>query len=163
MTTQQWTSGDIQRMNHMVSMKMSFAKIAKVLGRSPLAVKYKFSRQYRKKIKSKIYIPNTDSSDNLDEEIEYDENYNIDSDNDSDRDSIGGGDVIDANTYSRQNLHKRTLSNESDSSIYVKYSPPVNMCTLFGVVFAGTFSIITCGSYVYMKILLDSIQKINSV
>jgi hypothetical protein len=46
-----WTTEEIQKMNEMISMKKSFGKIAKELGRTQLAVKYKFGRQYRKENK----------------------------------------------------------------------------------------------------------------
>ena len=47
-----WSTEEIQKMNDMILMKDSFGKIAKELGRSPLAIKYKFGRQYRKKVKN---------------------------------------------------------------------------------------------------------------
>ena len=136
--TSKWTVQDIQKMNEMVADKRSFTKIAKELGRSPLAVKYKFGRQYRKKIRSKIEISNTDSfdsSDNSDESPRY-------------------------NTHTNHTSHKRTYSSESDPSIYVRYSSPVSICTLVGIVAAGTLSIVIGGTYVYMGILLDSIGRI---
>ncbi len=52
-----WTTEEIQKMNEMISMKKSFGKIAKELGRTQLAVKYKFGRQYRKE--NKVATPET--------------------------------------------------------------------------------------------------------
>lgn len=128
--TKKWTNSEIEAMNEMISMKKSFTKIAKVLGRSSFAVKYKFGRQYRKNIKSKRV------------------------ENDSELET-------DYSAEEKKTSHKRTFSNESDPSIYVKYSPPISTCTLLSIAVAGGLSLFICGSFVFVGTLIDSLEKIR--
>jgi hypothetical protein len=134
---QKWTNSEIEVMNEMIAMKKSFNKIAKVLGRSTFAVKYKFGRQYRKNIKNKR-VKNGSGSD-YDSELETDSSAE----------------------EKKVSHHRRTFSNDSDPSIYVKYSPPISTCTLLSIAVAGGLSLFICGSFVFVTTLIDSLEKIK--
>lgn len=144
-----WTQDDIQKMNDMILMKKSFTKIAKELGKSPLAVKYKFGRLYRKKIKERSKHNEVEDKDEDEDKDDSEEMDDVDNDSDSESE------------IKPHIQHKRTFSEESDPSIYVKYSPPITTCALFTFVVSGGLSILICGTAVFMSTLLDSLNRIQ--
>jgi len=143
-----WTEDDIALLNTMIANKNSFSKIAKALNRSVLAVKYKYGRMYRKKVHRKItlmsYSDSSDSSDLSDK--------STDETHDNTRDEY-------AHVHKK---HRRTMSEESDPSIYVKYSPK-DSYILHAVCRVFITLVVTFGSYRFLTTLFDSLGKVNYV
>lgn len=141
-----WSEDDIAVLNEMIASKKSFSKIAKALNRSVLAVKYKYGRMYRKKVHRKITLMSySDSSDSSDLTDESTENNNNDDEY--------------AHIHKK---HRRTMSEESDPSIYVKYSPKESsmlstVCTVFITL------VVTFGTCRFVSTLLDSLGKVSYV
>lgn len=84
-----WSDEDIALMNSMIANKKSFSQIAKATKRTLYAVKYKYGRLYRKKLRSKIEIHSeySDTPSNSDEEYDnkiYNQNSNTSEDETSD-------------------------------------------------------------------------------
>ena len=150
-----WSEDDIAVLNEMIATKKSFSKIAKILNRSVLAVKYKYGRMYRKKAHRKItvmsYSDSGDSGDSGDSsDITEEKNVNLDEDDNSEE-------------YPHvHKKHRRTMSDESDPSIYIKYSPKESsmlsiVCTVFITL------VVTLGTCRFVTTLFDSLGKVNYV
>ena len=151
-----WSEDDIALLNTMIANKKSFSKIAKALNRSVLAVKYKYGRMYRKKVHRKItlmsYSDSSDSSDLTDKSTDDINDHNHDDTHHEIPDEY-------AHVHKK---HRRTMSEESDPSIYVKYSPK-DSCVLHTVCSVFITLVVTFGTCRFVSTLLDSLGKVSYV
>jgi hypothetical protein len=92
-----WSTDDINIMLTMVAQKKSFSEIGKVINRSPLSVKYKFGRFYRKNKKVPFMIvKSSDESSEIDGIVNAEEdNAEVDEGNEGDEDEEGEEDEED--------------------------------------------------------------------